>query len=220
MKSELSFHGVKMEAIRAAGKDLAAELAGHDHAAVMEIADGLFRSRYFDIRSAAIALVERDKRRLEGADLDRLVDWVRRAHCWAHVDWIASLVALVIAREPAEQRRVTRWAVDEDFWVRRLALLALLGELRKGKGDFALFERVATPMVEEKEFFIRKAIGWVLRETGKKRPELTFQFLLRERARVSGLTLREGAKSLPAPMRKKLGLEPLAKAPRSTEAAS
>lgn len=220
MKSELAFHGVKMEAIRAAGKDLATELGERDHASWMEIADHLFRSRYFDIRSTAIALVERDKKRLSAADIDLLVDWVRRAHCWAHVDWIASLVAIVMTREPSERRRVTRWAKDDDFWVRRLALLALLGELRKGAGDFVLFERIASPMVEEKEFFIRKAIGWVLRETGKKRPELTFGFLTRERARVSGLTLREGAKSLPAPMREKLGLGAAAKPRRSEEAAS
>lgn len=220
MKSELAFHGVRNDEVRAAAKDLAAELAGRDHESVMAIADGLFRSRYFDIRSAAIALVERDKRRLSSADLPLLVDWVRRAHCWAHVDWISTLAGAVVARNPAELSQVERWAVDEDFWVRRLALLALLVELRKGAGDFALFDRIATPMVEEREFFIRKAIGWVLRETAKKRPELTFGFLQRERDRVSGLTLREGAKPLPAPMRKKLGLEPIAKAPRKAEAAS
>ena len=53
-------------------------------------------------------------------------------------------------------------------------------------------------MVEEKEFFIRKAIGWVLREVAKQRPELTYAFLAEHIERVSGLTLREGAKYLPA----------------------
>ena len=61
-------------------------------------------------------------------------------------------------------------------------------------------------MLDEREFFIRKAIGWVLREVSKKRPELTYEFLKKHRDRVSGLSLREGAKYLPASQRKALGL--------------
>lgn len=59
-------------------------------------------------------------------------------------------------------------------------------------------------MLDEKEFFIRKAIGWVLREVSKKRPKLVFEFLREHRAEVSGLTLREGAKYLPAAQRRAL----------------
>ena len=65
-------------------------------------------------------------------------------------------------------------------------------------------------MLEEREFFIRKAVGWVLREVSKKRPELTFAFLREHRGRVSGLTLSEGAKYLPAAQRRALGLAPKA----------
>jgi 3-methyladenine DNA glycosylase AlkD len=59
-------------------------------------------------------------------------------------------------------------------------------------------------MVGDTEFFIRKAIGWVLRGTSKKRPELAYEFLLEHIDRVSGLTLREGSKYLPAEQRKEL----------------
>ena len=59
---------------------------------------------------------------------------------------------------------------------------------------------------EEREFFIRKAIGWVLREVSKKRRELTYEFLRKRKGRVSRLSLQEGAKYLPAPQRKALGL--------------
>jgi len=48
----------------------------------------------------------------------------------------------------------------------------------------------------------------VLRETSKKRPKLVYDYLLQRRERVSGLTLREGAKYLPATQRKTLGLKP------------
>lgn len=75
-----------------------------------------------------------------------------------------------------------------------------------------LFVRIAAPMLEDKEFFIRKAIGWVLRDISKRRPDEVHAFLLQHRERASGLTLREGAKHLPASMRQSLGLPPAARA--------
>jgi len=51
-------------------------------------------------------------------------------------------------------------------------------------------------MLEEKEFFIRKAIGWVLRDTGRKRPDLVYAWLLPRAGRASGVTLTEAVKPL------------------------
>jgi 3-methyladenine DNA glycosylase AlkD len=51
-------------------------------------------------------------------------------------------------------------------------------------------------MLEEREFFIRKAIGWVLRDTSKKRPELVYEWLLPRAVRASGVTVREAVKYL------------------------
>jgi 3-methyladenine DNA glycosylase AlkD len=70
-------------------------------------------------------------------------------------------------------------------------------------------------MVSEREFFIRKAIGWVLREVSKRRPALTYGFLSAHLDRVSGLTLREGAKYLPAEQREELMARYAARTKRS-----
>ncbi len=89
-----------------------------------------------------------------------------------------------------------RWAIDDDFWIRRSALLALLVPLRRGAGDFDRFARYADVMLEEKEFFIRKAIGWVLRDTARRRPDLVFGWALPRAERMSGVTVRELVKPL------------------------
>ncbi|HJP72253.1 MAG TPA: DNA alkylation repair protein, partial [Candidatus Limnocylindria bacterium] len=52
-------------------------------------------------------------------------------------------------------------------------------------------------MLEEKEFFIRKAIGWVLREAGKRRPDEVTAWLAPRTHRSSGVTMREAVKYLP-----------------------
>jgi 3-methyladenine DNA glycosylase AlkD len=56
-------------------------------------------------------------------------------------------------------------------------------------------------MLDEREFFIRKAIGWVLRDTGRKRPDLVYEWLLPRAARASGVTIREALKPLSAAQR-------------------
>jgi 3-methyladenine DNA glycosylase AlkD len=113
----------------------------------------------------------------------------------------ASVVGPLVERAPELGATLDRWAADEEFWIRRSALLALLVALRRGEGDFARFSRYADSMLEDKEFFIRKAIGWVLRETAKKRPDMVYEWLLPRVRRASGVTIREAIKPLSAEQR-------------------
>ena len=114
------------------------------------------------------------------------------------MDWLCTKVAApLVESEPEMAAAVLEsWSRDQDFWVRRASMLAQLPALRAGGGDFELFASFASRMVGEKEFFIRKAIGWVLRDVSKKRPDLAFGFLVEHVTEVSGLTLREGSKYL------------------------
>jgi 3-methyladenine DNA glycosylase AlkD len=203
MKSGLRFHGVTQPQIRKAASDY---VRAHDldRARVRTLVDEAYASDWFDLRSAAIAVLEKRRKLLTAADADWLVDLVRKSGCWAHVDWISTQVLAVLVEEHGCDQRLRRWAKDRDFWVRRAALLSLLPALRRGEGDFALFAELAAPLLEEKEFFLRKAVGWVLREVSKKRPELTFGFLEQHRARLSGLTFREASRHLPASLRNRL----------------
>jgi len=62
----------------------------------------------------------------------------------------------------------------------------------------------ADSMLGETEFFVRKAIGWVLRETGKGRPEMVAGWLGPRMVRVSGVTFREAVKYLSTDQREAL----------------
>jgi len=124
--------------------------------------------------------------------------WIREAHGWAYVDPLAGGIAGLIAlRHPDAWPVIDAWAVDEDFWVRRSALLTLLPGIRRGQPDHARFERYATPMLAEKEFFIRKAIGWVLRETARKDPAYVAGWTRAHLGQMSGVTFREAVRRLP-----------------------
>jgi 3-methyladenine DNA glycosylase AlkD len=205
MKSRLDFHGVSTEVIRTAAKDLSGKGLGHD--TLVSTVETLFSSRWFDIRSVGVVMLEREVGSLGPNDLPWLIDLVRRGGCWGHNDLLGTnIIGAVVTAHPKTQRLLPRWGRDADLWVRRTALLAQERELKRGRGNFELFERIAAPMLTEREFFIRKAIGWVLRETSKLRPELSHRFMAANLDQVSGLTLREGAKYLPPKMRVSLGL--------------
>jgi 3-methyladenine DNA glycosylase AlkD len=205
LKSSLRFHGVSLPEIRRAAADFCRshpDLARSDLRAVVA---ALYETDYHDLRSAGIGILERRRDLLTPTDAPWLIALVRRSGNWAHVDWLATkVVAAAVAESPSLTRRVRAWAQDPDLWVRRTALLVQHDALRSGNGDFALFAEIAAPMLSEREFFIRKAVGWVLRETGRKRPDLAFRFLRDHRECVSGLTLREGAKHLPPSLRAEL----------------
>ncbi|HEX6658327.1 MAG TPA: DNA alkylation repair protein, partial [Ilumatobacter sp.] len=130
-------------------------------------------------------------------DATMVENLLRQAGTWALVDGLsASVMGRLVERFPELGAVLDRWAVDDDFWLRRAALLSLLVALRRGAGDFDRFSRYADEMLDEREFFVRKAIGWVLRDTARKRPDIVYEWLLPRAARASGVTIREAVKPL------------------------
>ena len=148
---------------------------------------------------AAVELLELRQDLLLASDIDLIERLLRESRTWALVDGLAaSVVGDLVERYPELSETLDRWSTDEDFWIRRSALLALLLPLGRGQGDFERFGRYADAMLEDREFFIRKAIGWVLRDTARKRPDLVFEWLAPRAARASGVTIREAQKHLSA----------------------
>ena len=214
LKSDLTFYGVGRPGIRQIVGGVLQDHAGStEHGASSPLdrrralagARALWSPPVHERRCAAIDLLDRHTALLQPADLALVERFIRQSGTWALVDWLAIPVAgALVERLPELGSELDRWAGDPDFWVRRSALLALLPPLRRGGGDFPRFSRYADAMLDEREFFIRKAIGWVLRELAKKRPALVVDWLLPRARRASAVTRREAVKYLPAPDRDRI----------------
>ena len=149
-------------------------------------------------RMAAVEILTLAAPRLGAGELAVVERLVRESGTWALVDGLAGSVAGEIAlRDPRSWPVIDGWAVDADFWVRRSALLALLRGIRGRRPDLARFTRYAEPMLAEREFFIRKAIGWVLREISKHDPAWVASWTELHLAEMSGVTFREAVRRLP-----------------------
>jgi 3-methyladenine DNA glycosylase AlkD len=196
LKSELEHCGATVGDIRRITRAAVSAHPDLHHDDVLRLVEQLWSRPVHDCRMAAIMVLQFRLGLLGLDDLDTVESMIRGSRTWAYVDDLAGHVAgdLVI-RFPEGSRWLDRWAVDDNFWVRRSALLALIEPLRRG-APMDQFGGYADAMLEEKEFFIRKAIGWVLRETGKRRPDEVSAWLLPRAARASGVTLREAVKYL------------------------
>ena len=199
LKSDLDFLGASVWDVRRVVKAFVKGAPPLDHHRLQELVDALWNHPIFERRMAAAVLLELHPKLLTPEDLPWIERLLRESLTWALVDWLAGdVVGGILARSPAEVKPVLdRWATDPDFWIRRSSLLAELRPLRAG-GDLAPFLRRADAMLDEKEFFIRKAIGWVLREVGKRRPSEVVAWLAPRTHRASGVTMREAVKYLPS----------------------
>jgi 3-methyladenine DNA glycosylase AlkD len=203
LKSTLDFAGAFLPTIRSCARQLRRDHPGLSNSDVFALVDELWTSRLHERRMVAVVLLELYAAQLVPADLEHLERLIRDSYTWALVDSLAGhVVASINAGYPGDRTVDTvlrRWAIDDDLWVRRSALLAHLTTLgRRGSFDgWDRFCQFADMMLDEREFFIRKAIGWVLREASKSHPDLVADWLRPRVSRVSGVTIREAVRYLP-----------------------
>jgi len=199
LKSERDFLGVTVPVAR---RVVAEEVRRHDvasHDDVLAVAECCWEHPSFDARRAAVEVLTLRQDVLVPRDLLVVEAMLRDAETWALVDGLATkVVGSVVRRYPVESGPVLdRWAADADsFWIRRSSMLALLDDLRAGGGDWERFCRYADSMLHEREFFIRKAIGWILRDTSRRRPDLVWAYVEPRLDDMSGVTRREALKYL------------------------
>ena len=200
LKSELKHLGTPVPVIRKTTK-AALRQADLNLEAALELAEILWSKPVHERRVAAVEILSFQAEELDPSHAPLVERLIRESRTWALVDGLAVKVAGSLAERFGRfGKTLDRWARDDDFWVRRSALLALLVPLRRGEGDFERFSRYADAMLEEREFFIRKAIGWVLREVSKKDPERVARWLEPRMDRISRVTLREAVRYLPDAM--------------------
>ena len=130
--------------------------------------------------------------------LPRLLQLVQRHAWWDTVDGLAGVVGDILLRartgQADAQRPMDDWLGHPSLWVRRVAMLHQLGW--KVQTDQARLFRYALALAPETDFFIRKAIGWALRDHARTQPEAVRTFLADHAHVLSGLTRREAGKHL------------------------
>ena len=109
---------------------------------------------------------------------------------WDTVDELAShVVGTLVARFPPSATTMDAWSNDPDMWLVRTAILHQL-RYRDATDNERLF-RYCAAQAGHHDFFVRKAIGWALREYAKTDPDAVRAFVADHRDSLSGLSARE-----------------------------
>jgi len=154
--------------------------------------DALLRNRYLEPKGVGIMLLGRYRKHFQAQLLDKINTWLMENLCdnWAATDALAGrILAPLLSRYPELIAELQSWTGSENLWVRRSAAVGLVPLARKGQHLDAAYA-VAESLFANREDLIHKAIGWLLREAGKKEPERLRAFLLAHGPQIPRTALR------------------------------
>ena len=196
MKSTMAYLGVGVPAVRRLTRSAAEERPFHGVGELSATVRELWSTaQYREERYAATALCDTPSARtIRDASLIELYrELIVAGAWWDHVDELSHRVGELLAEWPARVRPVVaRWIDDDDLWLRRCAIVCQLGA--KSNTDRALLVDAITANAADRNFFIRKAIGWALRDYARTDPEWVRAFV--ETHSLSPLSRREATKHL------------------------
>lgn len=127
-------------------------------------------------------------------DVPKIERFIRSKQWWDTIDGLDRTIGQIAFSDSRINDLMLRWAEDEDFWVRRIAIDHQL--CRKHDTNEEMLEAILVKNFGSKEFFINKAIGWSLRDYSKTNPEWVRSFIDKYRSLLSPLSLREASKYL------------------------
>lgn len=165
---------------------------------LLEAAQLLWRLPEREYRYVAIDMLGRHAKKLRLTDINQLLMLVQRDPWWETVDSMAAIIGDIIAigrkTDPDAQLAMDRLLRHANFWLRRTAMLHQLG-WRLETDEKRLFA-YAEQLAPETEFFIRKAIGWALRDYARWKSAAVESFIRENRHLFAGLTINEAMKHL------------------------
>ena len=198
MKSEMPYRGISSPDMRAICKQIFAahplETCDQWRAAVLELWRG---ARFREERYAAIELLgERRHRACRTPDvLPVYEELITTGAWWDYVDGVAHHVGNLLREYPEKVRPAMRnWSTDKDMWKRRVSIICQIS-FKKDTDRDLLYANIE-PNLADRNFFIRKAIGWALRSYAWTDPEEVARYVTANEARLSGLSRREALKNI------------------------
>ncbi|AKM79685.1 MAG: alkylation repair enzyme protein [Candidatus Beckwithbacteria bacterium GW2011_GWB1_47_15] len=211
--STLKHYGVSVWQMRKFFKKWQKEMARLNKKQALAWAKLFWAQPSHEEKSLALGVLNIHKDKLTLADMPLIEKMMRESRGWALLDYLMiPLMPGILEKDKRAYKYLTKWIKDNDFWVRRSALLAQNLFFRYGNGgDKKLFFKLAESQFDEAwidkvyqdrlmnkraKFFIRKAIGWALREMGEKDPKAVLAFTKKNKSKMSGLSYREATRKI------------------------
>jgi 3-methyladenine DNA glycosylase AlkD len=197
MKSVMPYHGVAATPMRAIFGDVFAGVACPSAGAWRNLVLHIWRNaEYREERYAALWLAgERRAAGFQTMDaLPMYEEMIVTGAWWDYVDDVAThRLPVLLRRHRAPMRReMLAWSRSDDMWKRRSSILCQLP--LKAETDLELLQACMAPSLGAREFFLRKAIGWALRQYARTDPAWVERYVRDNADQLSSLSKREALK--------------------------
>jgi len=190
MKNQFPFLGVKTPARRAAVKPLMKDGKEWSNRELLSVAEALMAEPEREFSFVAADLLRKWARTLTSEDLGAVRALIETKSWWDTVDALAvHVVGPIVRSDPSLQLDMDRWIEDDNMWVARTAILHQL--MWREQTDAERLFRYCDLRAADTEFFIRKALGWALRQHARTDPDAVRTYVEANEDRLSGLTKRE-----------------------------
>ncbi len=205
MRSEMPYHGVPAPEVDAICRRRFADLAFPSSTAWQGTALFLWNhARFREERYAAIALtgVRQAAPFQTLAALPLYEEMIVTGAWWDYVDSLAiHRVGALVRKFPGRMGRTMRtWSRRNELWLRRSSILCQVGS--RDAVDRALLYDCIEPSLGSREFFLRKAIGWALRQYARVEPGEVARYVAQNEDRLSPLSRREALRHIGSPTRR------------------
>jgi 3-methyladenine DNA glycosylase AlkD len=190
MKHHFTYLGIATPQRREACKPLVRAYDGD----LLTAASALWKLDAREYQYTACDLLRHHARKLQAGDLPKLEKLVAAKSWWDSVDGLVPSIGALVLREPQLSARMDDLIDADNFWLQRVAILHQLAW--KEQTDQERLFRYCLHCADDKEFFIRKAIGWALRQHARIAPEAVQAFVKKHQKTLSPLSVREACKHL------------------------
>jgi len=195
MKNRFDFFGIQTPVRRGISKSILHECKSLSKSETIALAKKLWKRPERECHYLAQELLcQNIRKNIELEDIEWMEYFVLNNSWWDTVDVVApKLMALYFKNFPKERKRkIKEWIASKNTWLIRSAILFQLKY--KEETDVELLFDTILKTCHTKEFFINKAIGWILRENAKREPELIYDFIEENKSLLAPLSVREGLK--------------------------
>lgn len=176
MRHQFKFFGIKTTERRALQQAFLANEMLPDKKELGGIISALWKQPQRECQYFAQELAFKYLKQIEKQDIELYEYMVVNQSWWDTVDFIATKLMGAYFKKFPEQRAiyVKKWLTSGNVWLQRCAILFQLKY--KEETDTTLLSKTINALLGSKEFFINKAIGWILREYSRTNPEWVITF--------------------------------------------
>ena len=191
MKNQFVFYGIPTPQRRKLYKDFLKQEKKHKQID-WDFLDLCYQDSHREFQYFVCDYLKMFQNQLVYEDIQHMKVYIKDKQWWDSIDNFDTIIGQIGLTDQRVDDLMLEWSLDDDFWLRRLAIDHQLG--RKEKTNTILLEKILVNNLNSHEFFINKAIGWILRDYSKTNPQWVRDFIQQYHEKMAKLPIKEGSK--------------------------